>query len=298
MNTEKRNLPASIHQRLLNKSHETGRSFNELLQYYGIERLLYRLSISEHAHKFILKGALMFNVWGMTSLRPTRDIDLLGHTSNEIESVTEIFRDICSLKIEADGLEFDDLLQSEYIKEDADYAGIRITAFAHLGKTKFPIQIDIGFADVVTPAPEKLNYPTLLDHPAPCLYGYPRETVIAEKFQAMIVLGMANSRMKDFYDIWSLLGQSEFDGEVIQAALEKTFQNRDTELPREDHIIFSDAFLENKTIQWNAFIRKLKVENVTEMKDVLKAIKEFFLPVMNARQQGAVFNKKWKNRWR
>lgn len=298
MNAEKRNLPASIHQRLLNKSHETGRSFNELLQYYGIERLLYRLSTSEHAHKFILKGALMFNVWGMTSLRPTRDIDLLGHTSNEIESVTEIFRDICRLKIEADGLEFDDLLQSEYIKEDADYAGIRITAIANLGKTKIPIQIDIGFADVVTPAPEKLSYPALLDHPAPYLYGYPRETTLAEKFQAMTVLGMANSRMKDFYDVWSLLGQFEFGGEIIQAALEKTFQNRNTELPREDHIIFSDAFLENKAIQWNAFIRKLKIENASEMKDVLNVIKGFLLPLMDASQQGVVFDKQWRNGWK
>jgi hypothetical protein len=298
MNTEKRNLPASIHQRLLNKSHETGRSFNELLQYYGIERLLYRLSTSEHAHKFILKGALMFNVWGMTSLRPTRDIDLLGHTSNEIESVTGIFRDICRLKIEADGLEFDELLQSEYIKEDADYAGIRITAFAHLGKTKFPIQIDIGFADVITPAPEKVNYPTLLDHPAPYLYGYPRETVIAEKFQAMTVLGMANSRMKDFYDIWNLIECFEFEGAVLQDALEKTFQNRNTELPSESHIIFSNAFLENKTIQWSAFTRKLKIEKATEMKDVLKGIKSFLLPVIDASQQGVTFDMKWKNRWR
>ncbi len=298
MSAEKRNLPASIHQRLLNKAHETGRSFNELLQYYGIERLLYRLSTSEHAHKFILKGALMFNVWGMASLRPTRDIDLLGHTSNAIESVTEIFCDICRLKTESDGLQFDEHLQSERIKEDADYAGIRITVTARLGKTKFPIQIDIGFADVVTPAPEKLNYPTLLDHPAPYLYGYPRETVIAEKVQAMTVLGMANSRMKDFYDIWQLIEQFEFDGEVIQDALEKTFQNRNTELPGGDHIIFSDAFLESKTVQWNAFIRKLKIENATEMKGVLKVIKEFVLPMMDASQHSVIFEKKWKNGWR
>ena len=136
MSAEKRNLPACVHQRLLNIAHETGRSFNELLQYYGIERLLYRLSTSEHAHKFILKGALMFNVWGLASLRPTRDIDLLGRTSNVIESVTEIFGDICGLETESDGLEFDKILHAERIKENADYAGIRITAVARLGKTK------------------------------------------------------------------------------------------------------------------------------------------------------------------
>lgn len=298
MSTEKRNLPASIHQRLLNKSHETGRSFNELLQYYGIERLLYRLSTSEHSRKFILKGALMFNVWGMANLRPTRDIDLLGHTSNAIESVAEIFRDICRLDGESDGLEFGKALQSEYIKEDADYAGVRVTVIAYLGKTKFPIQIDIGFADVITPAPEPLNYPTLLGHLAPYLYGYPRETTLAEKVQAMTALGMANSRMKDFYDVWQLIDYFEFDGKVVQDAIEKTFANRNTTLPQEDHIIFSDAFVESKTVQWNAFIRKLKIENTTEMSEILNAIKDFLLPLINASRQGSVFDRKWNQGWK
>lgn len=298
MNTEKRNLPASIHQRLLNKSHETGRSFNELLQYYGIERLLYRISTSEHSRKFILKGALMFNVWGMAGLRPTRDIDLLGHTSNAIESVTKIFKDICRLDGEADGLEFDETLQSEHIKEDADYAGVRVTVIAYLGKTKFPLQIDIGFADIITPAPEPLNYPTLLGHPAPHLYGYPRETTLAEKVQAMTVLGMANSRMKDFYDVWQLIEQFEFDGKVVQAAIEKTFANRNTTLPQEDHIIFSNSFLENKTVQWNAFTRKLKIENTTGMSEILNAIKAFLIPLLNASRQGIVFDKKWDKGWK
>ncbi len=298
MNGEKRNLPASIHQRLLNKSHETGRSFNELLQYYGIERLLYRLSISEHSRTFTLKGALMFNVWGMANLRPTRDIDLLGHTSNAIESVTEIFSDICRMDSEVDGMEFDETLQVQYIKEDADYAGVRVTTTAYLGKIKFPLQIDIGFADVITPAPEPLDYPTLLGHPAPHLYGYPRETTLAEKVQAMTVLEMANSRMKDFYDVWQLIEHFEFDGKVVQAAIEKTFANRNTTLPQEDHIIFSSAFLESKLVQWNAFIRKLKIENATEMGEILNAIKTFLVPLLNASQQGMVFDKRWDNKWK
>jgi len=297
MNAEKRNLPASVHQRLLNKSHESGRSFNELLQYYGIERLLYRLSISEHADNFILKGALMFNVWGMTDLRPTRDIDLLGQTSNVIESVAEIFRNICRLQTESDGLEFDASVQSEYIKEDADYAGIRITVIAHLGNARFPIQVDIGFADVITPAPEQMTYPTLLGHSAPFLYGYPRETTLAEKVQAMTVLEMANSRMKDFYDVWQLIKQFEFDGRILQEALEKTFQNRNTTLPQKDHIIFSDVFWESKTSQWNAFIRKLKIENAMELKDILEEIKRFLLPMLDASQQGVPFDREWQNGW-
>jgi len=298
MNVEKRNLPASVHQRLLNKSYETGRSFNELLQYYGIERFLYRLSVSEHADKFILKGALMFNVWGMADLRPTRDIDLLGHTSNVIESVAKIFRDICNLQTESDGLEFEDSVQSEYIKEDADYAGIRITVIAHLGKARFPIQVDVGFADVITPAPEQLTYPTLLGHPAPLLYGYPRETTLAEKVQAMTVLEMANSRVKDFYDVWQLIERFEFDGKILQEALEKTFQNRNTDLPQSDHVIFSDNFGESKTTQWNAFIRKLKIEYAMELKDILEVIKRFLRPLLDASQQGARFDKKWNNGWK
>ena len=250
MRAEKRNLPASIHQRLLNKARQSGRAFNELLQYYAIERLLYRLSISEYSELFTLKGALMFNAWGLTNLRPTRDIDLLGHTQNMVDSVLKIFQDLSKLETEPDGLEFDPVhIQGERIKEDADYEGIRITMTARLGKTRLPIQIDIGFADVITPAPESLDYPTILDLPAPHLYGYPPETVIAEKFQAMIVLGMANSRMKDFYDIWMLITNFEFESSVIQNAIERTFQNRGTELPTEKHIVFSDEFAENKADQ-------------------------------------------------
>jgi predicted nucleotidyltransferase component of viral defense system len=298
MTTERKNLPASIHQRLLNKARQSGRAFNELLQYYAIERLLYRLSISEYSELFTLKGALMFNAWGLNNLRPTRDIDLLGHTQNTVDSVLKIFRDVAKLEPEPDGLEFDPVhIQGEKIKEDADYEGIRISMTARLGKTRLHIQIDIGFADVITPAPEKLDYPTILDFPAPHLYGYPPETVIAEKFQAMTVLGMANSRMKDFYDIWMLITNFEFDGLVIQTAIERTFQNRGTELPDERHIVFSDEFAESKRDQWNAFSRKLREENAVAIHQIVVLMRDFFFPVLHASQQGTVFKKKWKNKW-
>ena len=298
MNIEKRNLPASIHQRLLNKAHQSGRAFNELLQYYAIERLLYRLSISQYSEQFTLKGALMFNAWGLTNLRPTRDIDLLGHTQNTVDAVLKIFQDLSKLEAEPDGLEFDPLhIQSERIKEDADYEGIRITMTARLGKSRLTIQIDIGFADVITPAPERLDYPTILDFPAPHLYGYPPETVIAEKFQAMTVLGMANSRMKDFYDIWMLITNFEFDGMVIQTAVERTFQNRSTELPDERHIVFSDEFAENKRDQWNAFSKKLRDENAVAIHQIVVLMRGFFFPILRASQQGTALKKKWKNEW-
>jgi predicted nucleotidyltransferase component of viral defense system len=298
MSTEKKNLPESIHQRLLNKAHQSGRAFNELLQYYAIERLLYRLSISEYSELFTLKGALMFNAWGLTNLRPTRDIDLLGHTQNTVDSVLKIFRDVSKLETEPDGLEFDLLhIQGGKIKEEAEYEGIRITMPARLGKTRLTIQIDIGFADVITPAPERLDYPTILDFPVPRLYGYPAETVIAEKFQAMTVLGMANSRMKDFYDIWMLITNFEFDGRVIQTAIERTFQNRSTELPTEKHIVFSDEFAENKRDQWSAFSKKVRDENAVAISQIIASMRDFFFPILHASQQGIVLKKKWKSKW-
>jgi hypothetical protein len=179
-----------------------------------------------------------------------------------------------------------------------DFEKTMITMPARLGRTRLNIQIDIGFADVITPAPERLDYPTLLDFPAPHLYGYPPETAIAEKFQAMTVLGMANSRMKDFYDIWMLITNFEFDGRVIQTAIERTFDNRSTELPDEKHIIFSDEFAENKRDQWNAFSRKLRDENTVAMDQIIATVRDFLFPVLHASRQGTVMKKKWKNKWR
>ena len=299
MSNDKRNLPASVHQRLLNKAHTTGQAFNELIQYYALERLLYRLSVSEYAEQFTLKGALMFNAWGLANTRPTRDIDLLGHTSNQIEHAVNIFRDICKLDVERDGLEFDDdEIQGEHIKEDAEYEGIRVSLTARLGKTRLPIQIDIGFADVITPEPESIDYPTILDFPAPHLYGYPPETVVAEKFQAMTVLGMANSRMKDFHDIWTLANHFKFDGATLQRAIERTFQNRNTEMPDESHVIFSDEFVNQKTEQWISFGRKIRGKQSVEMAQVVQLLREFLGPVVISSRQGILFKKTWKGNWR
>ncbi len=299
MNETKHNLPASIHRRLLNRARETGQTFNELLQYYAIERLLYRLSISDHADKFILKGALMFNAWGLTNYRPTRDIDLLGYTQNAIEHVVGIFQDVCKLEVEPDGLQFDARrIRGERIKEEAEYEGIRLNLLARLGKSQLSIQVDIAFADVITPGPASLEYPTILDFSAPRLYGYPPETILAEKFQAMTTLGMANSRMKDFYDVWMLVTNFQFEGEVVQRALARTFENRNTELPAETHVIFSEEFAENKKEQWSAFVKKIDEEDDIEIDQVIGMIREFFLPVVHASQQGKSFKKKWNRKWK
>lgn len=179
-------------------------------------------------------------MFGVGERASTRDINLLGH-------VVSIFQDICELEVELDGLELDaNEVDGESIIEDANYEGVRITVMARLGKTQLPIQIDIGFADVITPAPTIVDFLTILDFPAPHLYGYAPETVIAEKFQAMTALGMTNSRMKDFYDIWRLVDYFEFDGKILQNAIRRTFDYRSTELPSETHVIFSDEFAVNK----------------------------------------------------
>ena len=190
-----RNIPASVRQRILNRAKSDRRPFNELLQYYAMERFLYRLSQSAHADRFILKGALMLRVWHSPELRPTMDIDMLGRTSNKEADIIAQIRDILSMDVEADGLAFDaDSIQAERITEDADYEGIRIRFRGTLDSARINMQVDIGFGDVVYPEPEESELPTMLDSPAPRLLCYSRESSIAEKFEAMVKLDALNSR--------------------------------------------------------------------------------------------------------
>ena len=195
---------------------EQKEDFSIVLTRYGLERLLYRLSQSAHRDRFVLKGAMLFQLWSGHPHRPTRDLDLLGHGSPDPERFEGIFRDICRQNVEDDGLEFQsDSVRAESMKEDEEYQGLRLKLVSRLGNARIPIQIDIGFGDAVTPEPDEVIYPTLLDGPAPTLKAYPRETVVAEKFQAMVMLGIANSRMKDFYDLWILMRQFEFSGPAL-----------------------------------------------------------------------------------
>ncbi len=197
-----KNLPASVRQRLTYKAKETNRPFQELLQYFAMERFLYRLAQSPHAGKFILKGALMFTAWGGPQSRPTKDIDLLARLENAVEAVAALMREVCSRAVEPDGLVFDvESVAGEAIKEDADYSGVRVTFLVTLQNARVSMQIDIDFGDVVTPAATMITYPVLLDFATLELMGYPRETVVSEKFEAMTKLGLLNSRIKDFYDL-------------------------------------------------------------------------------------------------
>lgn len=250
-----KNFPASIHDRLLNQARLLGKPFNELLQYYAIERFLYRLSRSRHASKFILKGALLFRIWGLSSSRSTRDIDLLGFTSNEVGNLVAIIQEICKQEVEQDGIFFDaETVTGERINEDAEYEGVRLRLSGLLGKARIHLQIDIGFSDIVTPVPGFRTYPVILSMSAPELQSYPPETVIAEKLQAMVFLGTVNSRMKDFYDLWFLASRFEFKGEVLQEAISATFEHRNIDIPSREPVAFSEQFAREKQSQWSAFL--------------------------------------------
>lgn len=270
-----RNLPASIRQRLLDLSKRQRRPFQEVLQFYVMERFLYRLSRSEHANRFVLKGALMLQVWDAPQARPTMDIDMLGRTSNEPATLLVQFGEILANKPIDDGIDFNlDSLKVEAITEEADYEGARLRVDASLAGARSRLQLDIGFGDVVLPAPERMPYPVLLDMPAPEPLCYSRESAIAEKFQAMVSLGTLNSRMKDFYDVWLLPRQFTFELAPLRAAIVATFQQRGTMLS--PSILFDEGFALDKQAQWLAFSRRLgKVTLESDFAQVLAALGEF-----------------------
>ena len=278
-----RNIAASVHQRLLDKSKESARPFNELFQYYAIERFLYRLSRSSHAGKFILKGALMLLVWKAQVLRSTMDIDMLGKMKNNPEAVIDMVREICRQEVEPDGVVFDpDSVRAERITEDADYEGVRVHFRGAMDTARIAIQLDVGFGDVVVPSPKLMAYPTILDLPAPKVSGYSRESMIAEKFEAMVKRGVMSSRMKDIWDIQLLSRQFDFDGKTLAAAIAETFSKRHTDIPA-DLIALTETFVKDKTkvAQWKAFLRKNRMTaDADTFAGAVHAVSVFLKPVV------------------
>lgn len=289
-----KNVAASVRQRLLNRARSDKRPFNELLQYYAMERFLYRLSRTDHAGHFILKGALMLRVWRAPEFRPTMDIDMLGRTNNEEANVVAQIRDILVTPSPDDGLLFDsDSIEAERITEDADYAGLRIRFRATLDTARISMQVDIGFGDVVYPGPEEAELPVVLDFPAPRLLCYSRESAIAEKFEAMITLGDLNSRMKDFYDIWLLSRQFDFEGASLTEAIRLTFNQRGTAIP-DGIVALSDVFAEAKQTQWQAFHKRLGQDHVpVPFIEVVRALSIFLAPVSNHLSTGTNVPSRW-----
>lgn len=253
------NLESSIQARLLNYSRVNKREYGQVLTMFALERLLYRLSQSKHSENFLLKGALLFDLWFDVPLRPTRDIDLLGFGLAELPHVVGVFEDLCRLQV-ADGMDYKtESIQADEIRKQANYAGIRVSLLALLGNSRISIQVDIGYGDAVTPAPEEALYPVLLDDlPAPKLRVYPMYTVVAEKLETLVSLGIANTRMKDYFDLWVLHQQGKFDNELLRTAIAETFLRRGKPLPKGVPVGLSDEFSGDvqKQRQWLVFLKK------------------------------------------
>ncbi|MBI3102091.1 MAG: nucleotidyl transferase AbiEii/AbiGii toxin family protein [Burkholderiales bacterium] len=258
-----RNLGASVRTRLKQHADATQQDFNLTLTHYGLERLLYRLSISPHASNYLLKGALLFSLWYDQPHRPTRDADLLGFGPDDIGTAVSTFREICQIEVE-DGIAFEPAsVEGSEIRKEAGYGGVRIDLQAKLDGARIALQVDIGFGDAVTPAPEAVDYPVLLgDLPAPQLRAYPKYTVVAEKFHAVCLLGMANTRMKDYFDLWVLLTEGSLEPAELHRATEATFTRRGLAIPEITPSGLSDKFAQDATKQrqWMAFLKKNRLQ--------------------------------------
>jgi hypothetical protein len=288
------NVAASVRQKLLNRARNDRRPFHELLQYYAMERFLYRLSCSDHSDLFVLKGALMLRIWSADDYRSTMDIDMLGRTSNNPSAIESQIREILGSDVPSDGLNFlTDTIQCTNITEDADYKGVRVRFQGVLESARIAMQIDIGFGDIVYPAPEMHLMPTFLDQPAPRILCYSRESAIAEKFEAMVRLRELNSRMKDFYDIWQLSRQFNFDGTQLSQAIKYTFEHRETNIDL-DFISFTDDFAQTHQLQWKAFSRRLQQPHLPEqLSEVLIQVRLFLLQPAEALAEDCVYSGKW-----
>lgn len=291
------NLAASIHQRLLNLSRQRRLDFNLVLTRYAIERLLYRLSCSRFQSQFVLKGAMLFVLWEMPLSRPTRDLDLLGFGTNSAQALQQRFAEICQTVVVDDGLLFvSDTIRISEIREDEEYIGQRIELLARLGSARIPLQIDIGFGDAVYPVPKESIFPVLLPFPAPQLRAYAPETVIAEKLHAMVEKGINNSRMKDFYDIWVLSQQFDFDGSTLAQAIEATFARRQRPIPVETPIALTLAFAQHpdKLAQWNAFLRRTQIAtDGATLSTIVLILADFLSPVLVALAGKRAFEQFW-----
>jgi hypothetical protein len=293
-------LEHSIYQRLLNLSRGRKEEFQFVLTRYAMERLLYRLGESKHRGKFVLKGAMLFQLWTKQPHRPTHDLDLLERGATDAASVQAIFQEVCRQPVAPDGMTFDDAnIQVTAVREDQEYQGLRVRFASRLSNARIPIQIDIGTGDAVTPEPVETEYPSLLDLPKPRLRTYPRETVVAEKFQAMVMLGMANSRIKDFYDLWVLARDFSFDGRMLSEAIAATFTRRRTALPDETPVALTDEFWQAGN-KWGAFLSKNKLPaEGAALEGVLDLLRRFLLPPASALRFGSPFRAAWdRGDWR
>ena len=277
-----KNIGASVRARLLNIAKERNQPFDLLLTRYALERLLYRLSASKHRERFVLKGAMLMTSWMDDPHRPTRDLDLLGFGDPDPDAIIAAFRDICAIEAE-DAVSFDiPGLTIDRIRDEAEYGGLRLKTTATIDGARVRVVIDVGFGDSTEPGLVEIDLPVLLDQPAPRLRAYPYETVVAEKFQAMVMLGRANTRMKDFYDIWILAQSYAFDDDRLACAIAATFARRKTEIPAERPDALTPAFASDasKQAQWAAFLEDVAM-NPGSLAEVTEQLAEFLMPHAN-----------------
>jgi predicted nucleotidyltransferase component of viral defense system len=291
------NLAASIQGQLLQLAKQKQEDYNYLLMRYASDRLLYRLSQSQYKQKFVLKGATLFRVWNGEPHRATKDLDLLSYGTNEVSNLMEIFQEICCVSCEDDGINFqpEDII-GEKIKEDQEYEGVRLKLKGKLGSIPLMVQVDIGFGDAIASSTEQVSFPAILDLPVPCLQIYPRETVVAEKFQAMVSLGISNSRLKDFYDIWFLCQHFEFQGSLLSQAIQATFERRKTPLPMAAPLALTAEFSEDadKQKQWQGFLKKGQLKSTQKsLSQTIGVIKDFVMPPCFAMAKSEDFNLIW-----
>jgi len=293
-----KNVAASVRARLLQLAKANKEDFNYVLTRYALERLLVRLAASKHRDTFVLKGAMLFRIWSAKLHRTTKDLDLLGSGSSEPDRLRQVFEEIVSATIDDDGITYESKsVKAMRIKEGADYEGVRVNVAARLDSAKLDLQIDIGFGDAVTPRTIEVDYPTLLPMPAARLHVYPRETVVAEKLQAMVHLGIANSRMKDFFDLWFLATNFEFEGAELAKAISATFERRKTPLPVAPPLALTRGFFDDdaKKKQWKAFVGKsVLLPPGTTLETIVGLIAPFVLPPVDAAREGHAFEATWK----
>jgi predicted nucleotidyltransferase component of viral defense system len=263
VSTARAGLAQSVQVRLVRHAKDLGVDPNLVLTRYAVERFLYRLSRSAHSEKFVLKGALLLLAWLGEAVRPTRDADLLGFGELSDEALARIFREVCGVEVEPDAVAFDAAsVAVSAIREEDAYGGRRVVAQARLGAARLKVQVDVGIGDAVTPAPQWIEYPGLLDLPRPRLLAYPRETVLAEKLHAMVLFGLRNSRMKDYFDVYALLREGRLEAAGLGSAIAATFERRRTALPDRTPAGLSEAFAGDaaKRVQWKAFLEKNRLQ--------------------------------------
>jgi predicted nucleotidyltransferase component of viral defense system len=293
-----KNVVASVLARLRNIAKKSGATFQQILQQYAIERFLYRISKSTHAQTVILKGALLLKTIGISSVRPTMDIDMLRKGKADQTSLINLVKDCATLDVEADGLTFlTDSIVAEEITKDLEYQGTRILMEARMDNVRLKVQIDFGVGDVMVPGPRMIEYPVFLHGEAIRLLAYPIESAIAEKLQAMVALGNTNSRMKDFYDVWICSNHLDFNTDTLLNAISATFKNRQTPVPAEEFEALTAKFAEEHRVQWNAFVKKIgENELINALGTIVADLKVFAMPLLRSLALGEKFAQQWNSK--